>query len=107
MSEASVRLPRATGDFECLDAWAGYFVSRVPVVPSGIEVFGDEGGAASSLWQIPISGTDVRALAAPDLVARLPYPFALMIAAAVLTRYLRGRPLGAAHDGYVSKGKLL
>src|SRR5207247_6738373 len=27
--------------FECLDACAGYFVSRVPVVPSRIEVFDD------------------------------------------------------------------
>jgi hypothetical protein len=27
--------------FECLDACAGYFVSRMPVVPSRIEVFDD------------------------------------------------------------------
>jgi hypothetical protein len=27
--------------FECLDAGAGYFVSRVPVVPSGVDVFDD------------------------------------------------------------------
>ena len=27
--------------FECLDAGAGYFVSRVPVVPVGVEVFED------------------------------------------------------------------
>jgi hypothetical protein len=27
------------GTFECLDACAGYFVSRVPVVPSRVEVF--------------------------------------------------------------------
>lgn len=27
--------------FECLDAGAGYFVSRVPVVPVGVEVFDD------------------------------------------------------------------
>ena len=30
--------------FECLDACAGYFVSRVPVVPSRIEVFDDPVG---------------------------------------------------------------
>jgi len=33
---------RMPGDtFECLDAGAGYFVSRVPVVPSGVDVFHD------------------------------------------------------------------
>jgi Family of unknown function (DUF6886) len=32
-------MPRET--FECLDGCAGYFVSRVPVVPSRIEVFDD------------------------------------------------------------------
>jgi hypothetical protein len=32
-------LPKAT--FECLDACAGYFVSRIPVVPERVEVFDD------------------------------------------------------------------
>lgn len=27
--------------FECIDECAGYFVSRVPVVPVGVEVYGD------------------------------------------------------------------
>ena len=30
-----------TETFECLDACAGYFVSRVPVIPSRVEVFQD------------------------------------------------------------------
>ena len=48
--------------FECLDACAGYFVSRVPVVPSRIEVFDDPVGElqkrgmelrmAPSLWPL-------------------------------------------------------
>lgn len=33
------QLPPET--FECLDECAGYFVSRVPVVPAGVQVFDD------------------------------------------------------------------
>ena len=33
--------PMPPESFECLDTCAGYFVSRVPVVPVGVEVFDD------------------------------------------------------------------
>lgn len=50
-------LPAQT--FECIDECAGYFVSRVPVVPTAVEVFEDP------IAQLLRQGVELRLL--PDL----------------------------------------
>jgi hypothetical protein len=50
----SYHMPPET--FECLDACAGYFVSRVPVVPSRIEVFQDP------LGELLVRGVELRVI---------------------------------------------